>query len=198
MKNNSKLTTYETILIKAVNIASLEGLECLSIGRLAKELNMSKSGVFAHFGSKQELNLAVIEKAKDIFIKEVILSVEKEPAGLIKLGKLFDSWLSYAERGVFPGGCFFAGVAYEYDGKKGPVHDKIVKIFESWLLRLEKQASTALSLNQINKNINPEDLVFELFALAMGANWARQLLKRKDAFKKARQLINQKLKNISI
>ena len=113
--------TREAILKTAVDVASAEGLEGLTIGRLAAELEMSKSGLFAHFGSKEELQLATIGAAREIFVDEVVRPAFENDPGLSRLWALLDSWLRYAEAGIFKGGCFFAAASAEFDGRPGPV-----------------------------------------------------------------------------
>src|ERR687891_926671 len=117
--------TRDAILGRAMDLASLEGLEGLTIGRLALELSMSKSGLFAHFGSKEELQVATVEAARAIFIREVIKPAFESTEGLQRLWKLCDIWLSYVQSGVFRGGCFFAAAAAEFDSRPGPVRDRI-------------------------------------------------------------------------
>jgi len=111
--------THQTILRTAVDVASVEGLEGLSIGRLATELGMSKSGLFAHFGSKEELQLAAIDTAVEIYATEVVQPAMAVEPGLARLQALMEAWLSYGERKVFRGGCFFAAIAVEFDGRPG-------------------------------------------------------------------------------
>src|SRR6266481_3803869 len=113
--------TRAEILKRAVDIASAEGLEGLSIGRLASELQMSKTGVFAHFGSKEQLQLAVVEAAKQIFVQYVVQPAVKQPRGLPRLGAMLESWIGYVESIVFRGGCFFAAASAEFDSRPGPV-----------------------------------------------------------------------------
>ena len=107
--------TRQDILQAAVHVASAEGLEGLTIGRLADELRMSKSGLFAHFGSKEELQLAVVSKARDIFVQEVVDPAFKRERGLVRLLAMLDEWLAYVGRSVFRGGCFFMASAIEFD-----------------------------------------------------------------------------------
>src|SRR5687767_8985814 len=115
--------TRQSILERAVDLASLEGLEGLTIGRLADELKMSKSGLFAHFGSKEELQLATVEAASQRYVAEIFAPALKEPRGYPRLLAICDSWLSYIKRGVFPGGCFFAAASFEFDSRPGAVRD---------------------------------------------------------------------------
>ena len=128
--------TRQAILEVAVDVASAEGLEGLTIGRLAAELSMSKSGLFAHFGSKEELQLATVEAARDIFIREVIRPSFEAGKGLARLWKLCDVWLAYVRSEVFRGGCFFAAAAAEFDGRPGLVRDRVAGIMKEWLATL--------------------------------------------------------------
>src|SRR6266496_3907018 len=115
--------TRHAILERAAAIASVEGLDRLSIGRLATELRASKSGVFAHFGSKEELQLATVQRAGEVFVAEVIAPALRAPGGLRRLWRLCDGWLDYSKRRVFPGGCFFVSVAAEFDARPGRVRE---------------------------------------------------------------------------
>src|SRR5271170_2654060 len=109
--------TRDTILRAAADLASVEGLDGLSIGRLATELAMSKSGLFAHFGSKEDLQLATIEEARQRYVQQVIAPALAAGTGITRLSALCEAFLSYIERRVFPGGCFFAAAVAEFDGK---------------------------------------------------------------------------------
>src|SRR6266700_3143681 len=113
--------TRESVLRVAVDLASVEGLGGLTIGRLAIELGMSKSGLFAHFGSKEDLQLATVEMARSIFISEIMVPVQAAPRGLERLWRLCNLWLQYTEQEVFRGGCFFAAASAEFDGRPGRV-----------------------------------------------------------------------------
>src|SRR5688500_4701694 len=118
--------TRRDILAKAVHLASVEGLDGLTVGRLADAIFMSKSGLFAHFGSKEELQLAVVDAAREIFVREVLQDAPEALAGLGRLTHLSKAWLAYVEKGLFRGGCFFAAVSAEVDDKPGRVRDKVV------------------------------------------------------------------------
>ena len=137
--------TRKAILETAVHIASAEGLEGLTIGRLALELSMSKSGLFAHFGSKEELQVATVEAARAIFIHEVIKPAFESTQGLLRLWKMCDIWLSYVQSGVFRGGCFFAAAAAEFDSRPGAVRDRIAEIMKEWLSTLRSAIVEAQS-----------------------------------------------------
>jgi len=184
----------QAILEVAVHLASAEGLEGLTIGRLAAETKMSKSGLFAHFGSKEELQLATIEAARSIFIKNVILPALKVEQGLPRLRKLCELWLDYANRKIFRGGCFFAAASAEFDSRPGPVRDRIAEIMKEWLGGLLKTVVEAQEAKQLDNKVDPAQLVFEINALEMGANWAFQLHGDKQAFGRARLAIFERLR----
>jgi AcrR family transcriptional regulator len=186
--------TRQAILEAAVNIASEEGLEGLTIGRLAAELSMSKSGLFAHFGSKEELQLATVETARAVFIREVVAPAFEAPDGLPRLWKLCDVWLEYVRREVFRGGCFFAAAAAEFDGRPGPVRDRIAEIMKEWLAALRRSVAQAQAAGQLDAAADPAQLAFELNALEMGANWAYQLHGDRQAFARARTAMLERLR----
>jgi AcrR family transcriptional regulator len=186
------LKTRRAILRKAVNLASLEGLEGLTIGRLASTLRISKSGLFAHFGSKEDLQCAVVDDARDIFVEKVI-----RPAfnfhGLARLRALCENWLSYGKEKVFPGGCFFSAASLEFDDRPGRVRDRIVELMKKWLGTLEQAAREAQSAGEIRKDVDVRQLAFEIQALAMGANWSSRLFRDDGAFRSASRAILERI-----
>jgi AcrR family transcriptional regulator len=186
--------TRHAILETAVHIASAEGLEGLTIGRLATELSMSKSGLFAHFGSKEDLQVATVEAARAIFIREVIKPAFESTQGLQRLWKLCDIWLSYVQSGVFRGGCFFAAAAAEFDSRPGAVRDRIAEIMKEWLATLRNAIVEAQEAGQLDKAIDATQLAFEFNSLELGANWAFQLYGDTRAFKRAREAIRERLR----
>src|SRR5215207_4541880 len=143
--------TRQAILEAAVDIASEEGLEGLTIGRLAAALSMSKSGLFAHFGSKEELQLATVEAARAVFIREVVRPAFEAARGLPRLWSLCDIWLSYVQGGVFRGGCFFAAASAEFDSRPGPVRDRIAEIMKEWLTTLRNAIVEAQEAGQMDR-----------------------------------------------
>jgi AcrR family transcriptional regulator len=178
--------TRAAILERAAQIASTEGLEGLTIGRLAEELAMSKSGLFAHFGSKQDLQLATIETAAERFYQEVIAPALNETEGSARLRAYCEQYLEFLEREVFAGGCFWAAVAAEFDDRPGPVRDSVRAGVREWLGELERQAAIAGSAN-------PAELAFEIYSLGLGANAYTRLLQDKPAFSRARAAIERRL-----
>lgn len=181
--------TRAEILKRAVDIGSAEGLEGVSIGRLATELAMSKTGVFAHFGSKEELQLATVNMAKDIFVSEILQPALKSPRGIPRLSALLQAWLSYVERIVFRGGCFFAAASAEFDSRPGKVRDKIAELTKAWIVALEDEVKESQRLKQLSKKVDPHQLVFELHAYVQEANWAFKLFDDETSFARARSAI---------
>ncbi len=154
--------TRAAILSRALDIASVDGLEGLTIGRLAGELEMSKSGLFAHFGSTQELQLATLEAAAERF-RAVIGPAFEAADGAPRLRAMSEAYLAHLEQGDYPGGCFWAATAAEYDDKPGPVRDAIAAALDAWLGELERQASIAGAPE-------PARFAFELYAVVTAAN----------------------------
>jgi AcrR family transcriptional regulator len=189
--------TRRNILEAAVDIASAEGLEGLTIGRLASEMRMSKSGLFAHFGSKEDLQLATVEAARAIFIREVIRPAFEAEQGIARLWKLCDIWLMYVRGGVFRGGCFFAAAAAEFDSRPGPVRDRVAEIMKEWLAMLRRAVTQAQEAGQLEPQVDAAQLAFEFNALELGANWAFQLYGDRQAFSRAREAILERLRRHS-
>jgi AcrR family transcriptional regulator len=185
--------TRDAILSRAVEIASLEGLEGLTIGRLATEFEMSKSGIFRHFGSKQELQLATLERAMALFRHEVLEPAAGAEPGLDRLRALLANYLSYLERDVLPGGCFLSAAGAEFDGRPGPVRDAIVASSRDWGRELEHQAKLARDNGELSADVDPAQLVFQLGAYATRANAAYQLYDDRGAFDRARAAITKAL-----
>jgi AcrR family transcriptional regulator len=182
------LRTRLAILRKAVNIASIEGLEGLTIGKLASALGISKSGLFAHFGSKEDLQCAVVDAARDIFVEKVVLPANQYH-GLKRLRALCENWMEYGEGRVFPGGCFFSAASLEFDDRPGRVRDKIVGLMQKWLGNLALAAEDAQQAGEIKEGADVRQLAFEIQALAMGANWSSRLFRNPDIFRAARKAI---------
>ena len=177
------------ILRRATELATVEGIEGLSIGRLAEAVGMSKSGLIRHFGSKEQLQLAALDAATERFIAEVWRPVADEEPGMPRLRGLCESWLSYVERGVFPGGCFLSAASLEFDDRPGPVRDRVAETMERWLSLLEGEARQAQADGDMSESTAPRQIAFELNAAFMGANWAHRLLRTPEAFASARLAI---------
>ncbi|WP_352244140.1 TetR/AcrR family transcriptional regulator [Lentzea sp. NBRC 105346] len=168
--------TRRLIVRRAAEIASAEGLETLSIGRLAADLGLSKSGVFALFGSKEDLQLATVRAARESVVSEVVrpaLAAENPLWAVIEL------WLSYSERRVFPGGCFFSSVRPEFDSRPGRVRDEIASLGREWEGLFERLARDA-------GLPDPAQLAFEIVAILDAANANSMLYDDASAYDKAR------------
>ena len=183
--------TRQEILKIAMDIASAEGLEGLTIGRLAQELKMSKSGLFAHFGSKEELQLATIDAARAVFVTEVVGPSFPKERGLVRLEAMLEAWLSYVERSVFRGGCFFFAVSAEMDDRPGPVRDMVAELTKAWLDAIEEEIQQAQAARQLNPDADVALLAFQLHAFAQEANWSFRLHNEQYAFARARAAIGQ-------
>jgi AcrR family transcriptional regulator len=186
--------TRRAILAAAVDLASVEGLEGLSIGRLASELGMSKSGLFAHFGSKEELQIATVRAAAAIFVARVIRgAVEEHEPGIVRLRMLLDRWLDYIERGTFAGGCFFAAARAEMDGRPGPVRDALASQMTSWANLVADYARDAIARGELRADADAEQLAFELDALGTAANAGWQLHEDTAVFERGRRAVRRRL-----
>lgn len=189
--------TKSAILRCAVDLASVEGLEGLSIGRLAEKLHMSKSGLFAHFGSKQELQLETIDTAREIFVEEILRPALAQPEGMLRLWALCDGWLSHVERRIFAGGCFFTAAAFEFDSRKGPIRTRIAETMNTWIATLQTAIERAQKTGQLDPRVNAAQLALEMNSLAIGAHWADQLLDKKNALAETRVAILKKLRGLA-
>jgi len=189
--------TRAEILGVAVDLASAEGLEGLTIGRLATDSHMSKTGIFAHFGSKEQLQLATVGAAKQIFLEQVVKPGLTSPGGLPRLKVMLESWLGYVERIVFRGGCFFAAASAEFDSRPGKVRDEIASLTKAWLMALQGEIAFARKKKQIKTSVVPSQLAFELHAYVQEANWAFKLFNDKSAFPRARRAISDRLAEAS-
>jgi AcrR family transcriptional regulator len=167
--------TRMEILRHAADIGSVEGLEGLTIGRLATELQMSKAGVIGHFGSKEELQLATLDLAADIFRERVWVPAEHHPEGLPRLLAICDSWVRYADQPSFRGGCFIAAVSFEFDGREGRVHDALATITARWRRTLEHEITKAVEAGDLPPSTDPAQAAWSLEALAAGINPSGQL-----------------------
>jgi AcrR family transcriptional regulator len=176
------IRTREAILERAVDISSVHGLAGLTVGHLADSLHMSKSGLFAHFGSKEELQLATIDTARRIFIERVVRPAMSAPRGMPRLWKLIELWISYVEKRVFAGGCFFTAASFEFDSQRGVVRDRIALVMREWIDVLARAVQEAQRAGHILPKIDTASLAHELHAIAIGAHWAEQLLDDRHAY----------------
>ena len=175
------------ILREAGQLATIEGISGLSIGRLAEAVGMSKSGLFAHFGSKEELQVATIEMAHDVFTEEVIEPALAFPTGLERLQQLAEHFLRYVEGGLYPGGCFFASVAAEMAMRPGPVRDGAVQVVDEFSGHIEEAVRDAQAEGAIDPSEDVGQLAFELSAYLSLANAQFALSQDSAAMGRARR-----------
>jgi AcrR family transcriptional regulator len=188
--------TRKAILDTAAALATQEGLEPLSIARLAEATGMSKSGLFAHFGSKEELQLATVDHAAALFVAEVIAPARSAPRGLARVWALCDNMVDYSERQVFPGGCFFASTSFEFNNKPGPVRDRIEHMLRSWLSYLEHAVEQAQDAGELDPSVSAREIAFQLDAFAQSANAQFQLFRERRVFDEARRAIRDRLESL--
>jgi AcrR family transcriptional regulator len=158
------------ILREAARLATVEGLDGLSLARLAGAVGMSKSGLFAHFGSKEELQLATIDAASAIFDELVVEPAGDEPAGVPRLRAYVERFLDHVEEGVFPGGCFFVSAMGELDTHPGPVRDGAMAFSLRWATLLAQQVATAQADGELDPAADPSQIAFELNAFMVLGN----------------------------
>ncbi|MYT32428.1 MULTISPECIES: TetR/AcrR family transcriptional regulator [unclassified Streptomyces] len=184
--------TRERIVERGVAIASVEGLEGLTIGRLATDLGMSKAGVLGHFGTKQALQLAALEEASAIFSRAVWEPAADEEPGVARLRAICEAWITYLERerGAFPGGCFFITASVEFDGRGGPVRDTVARLFLLWRRRLVQEVRTAVGRGELPAETDPDQIGFELIGLYLGLNQAVQLAADPSAADRTRRALD--------
>jgi AcrR family transcriptional regulator len=160
----------------AVDLASVEGLEGITIGRLAGELAMSKSGLIGRFGDKEAMQRAVLAAAVERFTDAVWRPARRSEPGLTRLEAIVDAWIGHLRDGVFPGGCFVTTASVEYDARPGALHDDAAAAVSRWLAVLEAEARRARQAGDLPADRDPADVAFELHSLASGGGVAGRLI----------------------
>jgi AcrR family transcriptional regulator len=189
------IQTRQEVIARALRIAAQEGLRALSIGRLAKELKMSKSGLFIHFGSKESLELAVIERADLYFFDHIMVPIEQQGyEGIERVWYLCDAWLDFVEKEILSGGYFFTGAFFVCAGQSGPIPRHIRRFARDWIDTLAKALKQARRQNEVVETIDTEQTAFELNSILIGAQWS-ELMTRKDT--NARSAILAKLQSVA-
>ena len=185
--------TRAAVTHAAVDRASVEGLDGLTIGRLAGDLKMRKSSLFSLFGSKEELQLATLEAAVEQFTREVWGPVADERRGQERLLALCDAWLGYHRRESLPGGCFLTTATVEFDARPGPLRDAVAAVMARWLGVLERDAEAAVEAGELSADVDPADIAFELNALAAAASYGFKLNGDPAVFARARRSMRRAL-----
>ena len=187
------MSRRDEILSVAMDVASSEGLEGITIGRLSKAVGMSKSGLFAHFGSKEDLQTSTVDFAQERFRTEVWDRVSERLPGIVRLRWMLRTWIAHIEGCGLSGGCFFSAAAAEFDGRPGAVQDRLVLLIRSWVDYLSQEIETSMEMGQIERGLSLERTTFQLHALVQESNLYRQLFDREDAFDLARDSIDAQL-----
>lgn len=178
--------TRREILDAALDLVSTEGLEPVSIGKLASQVGMSKSGLFAHFKSKEELQIEMLREASARFVRKVLAPALGEPRGPKRLRAFFDNWLDW-ENGEFPGGCVFQAVSTELDDQPGPVRDVLVEIQSDLFRSVSTMVAAGVESGKLSSQTEPEQTAFELLSLLAGYNKLGRLLRMPDAEARVRR-----------
>ena len=191
--------TRESIVQEAADLASVEGLQGLTIGRLAAELGMSKSGLFAHFGSKEELQLATVEAARRRFVDHVVRPSRGLPRGRRRVEALMAAWLDYYRSEVFRGGCFFHTVKAEFDSRgSSAVRDVVSQDAREFIAFLTREVRKAQEAGDLDPAVDADQVAFELDALGAAANQHFQLMRDPAAFDRAARAIAARLDALAV
>lgn len=182
--------THDAILDHALRLASEVGLEGLTIGRLATALDLSKSGLFAHFGSKDALQVEVLDRAAARFTDAVVKPALAAPRGEARLRALFERWLRWPREVPQPGGCIFVQAAAELDDRPGAARDRLVALERTWLSTLARAVREAQAEGQLRPDADPEQLAFEAHGIMLSCHHASRLLRDRDAVERARRALD--------
>lgn len=169
-----------------MQLASVDGLEGLTIAHLADRLGVPKSSVHTAFGSKADLQVAVLRRTREILVEHVIAPSLEVPAGLPRLQAVGDAWFAYLAGDLFEGGCVLSSASSELDGRPGPAHDALVTVMTEWLDFLAGNARAAIKAGDLDPAADPAQIAFELQAIGLTANWHHQLFGGDAAFTAAR------------
>jgi len=169
--------TRAAILERGVRLATQTGLEGLSIGRLATELGLSKSGLFAHFRSKEALQIQVLDASAERFVQEVVRPALREPRGEPRLRAIFERWLAWTQTNSGPGGCLFVAAASELDDRPGAVRERLVALQKGWLEILATVYRTGVEEQQFRRDVEPDQFAYDLYSVMLGFHHAARLLR---------------------
>jgi AcrR family transcriptional regulator len=178
--------TRASIVSAALALAEQLGLEGLSIGAVAERMRMSKSGVFAHFGSREELQLSVLAEYERLFTQEVFEPALAQPRGLPRLHALFDNWMKRVAQEI-ESGCLFISGAVEFDDRPGTVRDALVRVVQAWLLALERAVQQAADAGHLSANDQESQVVFEIHGLILALHFEARFLNKPGALMRARR-----------
>jgi AcrR family transcriptional regulator len=169
--------TRAAILERGVQVATQTGLDGLTIGRLATELGLSKSGLFAHFRSKEALQIQVLDASAERFVQEVVRPALREPRGERRLRAIFERWLAWTQTNSGPGGCLFVAAAAELDDRPGAVRERLVALQKGWLEILATVYRTGVEERQFRRDVEPDQFAHDLYSVMLGFHHAARLLR---------------------
>ena len=178
--------TRSAVLGSAITLASTLGLEGVTIGKLADHVGMSKSGLFAHFSSKENLQVAVLEEAVERFVAMVVSPALKKPRGEPRLRALFENWLGWSRADFLPGGCIFVMASVELDDRPGPARDRLIASQRDWLSTLAHAARIGVEEKHFRKDLDCEQLAHETFSIAYGYHFLRRMVDPAEAERRTR------------
>jgi AcrR family transcriptional regulator len=176
--------TKQAILDKAFDLATVGGLAGLTIGRLAEHTGLSKSGLFAHFGSKEALEVAVVEEASRQFVQEVLVPALRKPRGEPRVRELFERWLGWALR---PGGCFFVAASAELDDRPGPARDALSRLEKDWIDAIATAASICKVEGHFRPDTDPHQFAFDTYSIMLGSHFFHRFIKDPTAVDRTRR-----------
>ncbi len=179
--------TRDAILERSVSLASRLGLEGVTIGRLAEELDLSKSGLFAHFRSKEELQVKTLERAAERFVEVVVKPALAVPRGVRRVRALFERWLRWPQAVPQPGGCIFVAAAVELDDRPGPARDLLVRLQKDWLDAIATTVRAAVDEGEFRRDVDPEQFAYEMYGIMLVCHHAVRLLRDPKAVERASQ-----------
>ena len=190
--------TRAAILDRGVRLATQIGLEGLTIGRLATDLGLSKSGLFAHFHSKEALQIQVLDAAAERFVEEVVRPAVRHPRGEPRMAALFDSWLAWTKSNSVPGGCLFVAAAAELDDRPGPVRDRLVALQKGWLEMIAIVYRNGVSERQFREDLDADQFAHDLYSVMLGFHHASRLLRDPRAEDRARAAFERLLSSVRL
>ncbi|MGW5669896.1 TetR family transcriptional regulator C-terminal domain-containing protein [Micromonospora sp. NPDC003776] len=188
--------TRTAVLDTAVSLATEVGLDGLSLGQLADRLGVSKSGLFAHWRSKEALQLATVERAVAQWQEHIVAPALRAPRGVRRLRALHEARIDFYAARVLPGGCFFANTEFEYNARPGPVRDRLAAAFGSWTALLERLVQEAVELGELPAELDVAQLAYEIDALGIGAAMRSRLLEPEATYRHARQGLLRRLREL--
>jgi AcrR family transcriptional regulator len=186
--------TRTAVLDAAVALATARGLDGLSLGQLAAQLGGSKSGLFAHWRSKEDLQLATVDRAREQWVDRVVVPALAAPRGIRRLWALHEKKIEFYAEGVLPGGCFFANAGFEYNVRSGPVHDRLVFVLDEWMKLIERLATEAVQVGELDPATDPIQLAFEIDAAGVAMVYKSRLFDPAVAYTQSRAAVLTRLR----